>query len=326
MDASTNIDSPAQAACRACDVRLHGRYCHACGQDSLPPARNWRDLAEDALDSVFSFTTSVPRTLKALFTRPSSVPRAQREGDRTVFLPPVKLFFSASVLFFLFVAVSHVEIVQLDIVPDSKAPPRVIIDHGIVRGLENAHLGAKWLRVHEPHERNAEAVAAFEAAAREVHDPFDAAILKAARAIADHPGSLNDDIETWAPRALWVLLPVYALILWALYRKGRLLAEHLIFSLWAHAMMFLLFMAGAAWNMIGLAGGLPLALLSYQAYLTLSLRQYYDDTLRGAAVRGAVHTVAYIGLVWLPLGFLFVLFSQAHDYFFNGHWMKGLGL
>ena len=47
--------------------------------------------------------------------------------------------------------------------------------------------------------------------------------------------------------------------------------------------------------------------------------------MRGAAIRGMAHTAAYVGLVWLPAGFVFVLVSQAHWYFFDGHWMRGLG-
>jgi hypothetical protein len=325
LNAKSETAEPA-AICQACEIPLQGRYCHACGDDSLPPARDWRDLIEDWGDSVFSFTAAVPRTLQALITRPSLVPRALRAGDRRSFLPPVKLYFSITVVFFLFVALSHVEIVQLDIVPDDNQSPRVVVENGIVRGIEHAHVGAKWLRVHEPHARNAEAVAAFEDAKKRVPDPFDRALLNAAESVADHPGSLNDDIETWAPRALWVMLPIYAGVLWLLYRKGRLLSEHLIFSLWAHAMMFLLFIAGAVWNWIGLAGGLAIALAAYQVYLTLALRDYYEDSLQGAIVKGALHTGAYVGLIWLPAGFLFVLFSQAHDFFYDGHWTKGLGL
>lgn len=319
------VTTDAPTNCRACETPLHGRYCHACGDDSLPPARNWRDLVEDWADSVFSFTDAVPRTLKALVMRPSLVPRALRAGDRKAFLPPVKLYLSISVVFFLFVAISHVEIVQLDIVPDGAQPMRVVVKDGIVRGFVNAHLGTKWLQPEVTHHRNAEAVAALEQAKLEVHDPFDRAVLSAAEAVADHPGSLNDDIETWGPRALWLAMPLYALLLLLLYRKGRLLSEHLIFSLWAHAMMFLLFIAGAGWNWIGLAGGLPLSMLGYQVYLTIALRHYYDDSLRGAAIRGMAHTAAYVGLVWLPAGFVFVLVSQAHWYFFDGHWMRGLG-
>lgn len=323
MNAAT--DAPAATNCQHCDVPLHGRYCHVCGDDSLPPARGWRDLIEDWADSVFSFTEAVPRTLKALLTRPSLVPRALRAGDKKSFLPPVKLYLSISLVFFLFVAVSEVEIVQLDIVPDSDQPMRVVVDHGIVRGMVGAHLGAKWLRPEREHTRNPDAVAAFERAKGEVHDPFDRALLSAAEAVADHPGALNDDIETWGPRALWVAMPLYALLLWALYRKGRMLSEHLIFSLWAHAIMFLLFIAGGAWNWVGLVGGLPLALIGYQTYVTIALRHYYDDSLRGAVLKGLVHSAAYVGLIWLPAGFLFVLFSQAHWYFFEGHWMRGLG-
>lgn len=326
MDGSQTQAVEAEQRCAACDVALYGRYCHLCGDDSLPPVRNWRDLVEDLLDNAFDFTSAVPRTMRALFTRPSLVPRALRSGDRRNFLPPVKLYISATVVFFLFIAVTHAEIVQWDIVPDGKEPPRVVVDHGHVARLENAHLGAKWLRPHEPHARNREAVAAFDAAIPQVKDPAEQALLKAARAVADHPGALNDDIETWAPRALWVMMPLYALLLWALYRKGRLLSEHVIFTLWAHALLFLMLMAGAGWNMVGLSHGLPLALLAYQLYVTASLKGYYDDSWGGAAWKGAVHTGAYIGLIWLPVGFSFVLLSQAHGYFENGVWKMGLGL
>ena len=105
------------------------------------------------------------------------------------------------------------------------------------------------------------------------------------------------------------MMPLHALLLWPLFRRGHLLAEHLILSLWAHTTIFLALIFGALWNMVGLTYGLAVAMIAYQVYFTLALRGYYAVGWRTAVLKGAVHSFAYIGLLWLPLTIVF-FFAQ----------------
>lgn len=300
-------DPEPRAFCGGCGERLVGRYCHACGDDSAPPARRLRDLAEDFLDNVLDFTSSVPRTLYALFARPSLVPRAQRSGDRRAFLSPVKLYVSASLVFFLFLGVAGVTFLQVDVVRRGPGPVDVVPDGDTLKPV-NWRIEEKWLHRTGVVTRDEELIAAFDRVIPALaEDDANRAYALFARGVIDDPSAINSEIETWAPRALWLLMPVHALLFLPFFRR-RLLSEHLIFALWAHAMLFLLLIGGAIWNLTGLGYGLAVTLAAYQAYLTAAIRGYYETGWIPAAARGLAHSAIYFGLVWLPLtaGFFLV--------------------
>ena len=285
--------------CGGCGVSLHGRWCHDCGRDNRPPARSARDLLEDLLDNVFSFTAALPMTAKALALRPSLTPRAQRDGDRTHFLSPVKLSVTATLIFFLFLGLTGVSVFQVAVVRTGEGAP--VVTGGDVPRIDNFRLEERWLHPARAAPRDPEVVAAFDRAASTYPDEVTAAYMGFVRRIADDPSSVNDAIATWAPRALWLMMPLHALLLWPLFRRGRYLADHLILSLWAHTIVFLALIAGALWNFTGLGWGLAVALGLYQVYFTAGLRGYYGVSWRAAILKGSVHSFAYIGLLWLPL-------------------------
>lgn len=291
--------------CGACGVALSGRWCHDCGRDSRPPTRSARDLLEDLLDNVFSFTAALPMTVKALALRPSLTPRAQREGDRTRFLSPVKLYVTVSVIFFLFIGLTGISFIQLAVVRTGEGPP--VVGGGELPEFANFRLEERWLHPARAARRDPEVVAAFDRATPTYSDEATVAYMGLVRRIADNPSTINQAIATWAPRALWLMMPLHALLLWPLFRRGRYLADHLILTLWAHSVVFLALIVGGVWNFTGLGWGLGVALSLYQVYFTAGLRGYYDVSWRSAVLKGAMHSFAYIGLLWLPLTAAFFL-------------------
>ena len=82
-----------------------------------------------------------------------------------------------------------------------------------------------------------------------------------------------------------------------------------VFALWAHTFLFLLLILGALWNFTGLGFGLAMALLAYQAYLTIGLKGYFRTSWPAAALKGAAHSVLYLGLLWGPLVAAFFIFQ-----------------
>lgn len=291
---------PDPADCGRCGASLHGRWCHDCGHDSRPPGRSARDLLDDVLDNVFSFTSAVPATAKALVLRPSLVLRAQLAGDGRI-LSPMKLYLTASLVFFLFLGVSGVTFFQLRVERTGDPYAAFVGDSYEVSGFR---LVDQWLRPRSKAEPDPAVIAALDRALDSPEgraDQIGSALFRWVRAAALDPSAVNERIATWAPRALWLLMPLHALLLWGLYARGHLLIEHLIVALWAHAVLFLALVAGALWNLIGLERGLGMALLAYQAYLTAGLKGFYGSSWPWATTKALVHTLAYLGLIWLPL-------------------------
>lgn len=294
------LDTANERLCDDCGVPLVGRYCHACGEDSQPPRRALKDLLSDGLDNVFSFTEHVPHTLRDLLLDPGRILRGLRDGDRKRYLSPFKLYVSATVVFFLFLAVTGVSFFQIQIERDGK-PLAVVVENGKLVRVEGFRATDQYLHRSAVAPRDPQAIAAIEAAIPKVADVEEQGILKALKVAADRPSEINQEISDWAPRLLWLLMPLYALLIWPLYRKSAFVSDHLIFALWAHTSLFLLLILGALWNLTGLGGGLTLALLGYQAYLTVGLKGYYGRGWTGAVLKGGLHSLVYFGLIWIPL-------------------------
>jgi len=66
-------------------------------------------------------------------------------------------------------------------------------------------------------------------------------IVARAERIIDNPSSWTDAMQRWTPRLVFVLLPIYALMLAGLHiwRRGFYLYDHLVVSLHFHAFLFL---------------------------------------------------------------------------------------
>lgn len=118
--------------------------------------------------------------------------------------------------------------------------------------------------------------------------------------LRDDPTALNGPLETWIPRILFVLLPLFATLLALFYRHQRkhyFFVDHLVFSLTIHSFGFVLMMVAA-----GLAQLVPgvfvakLTLIVLALYVFLSLKTFYGQ--------GWVKT----GLKFTGIAFIYAVF------------------
>ncbi len=124
------------------------------------------------------------------------------------------------------------------------------------------------------------------------------------RIVAGETEALKALIENFS-RAMFFLVPLFALLLQALYLRDPYLA-HLIFALHEHAFIFftgmLVVLVGLipqSWTwmaQIVLGAGIPV-------YLALSLRTAYDETGIGAAIKSVFLLGVYVILLLIGIGF-----------------------
>lgn len=88
------------ACCRNCEATLAGRWCHACGQDSRDPLRDFGALTGEFLDNVFGWDSRLGRTLRLLFGAPGALTTEFVAGRRARYLGPLRLYLIASFAFF----------------------------------------------------------------------------------------------------------------------------------------------------------------------------------------------------------------------------------
>ncbi len=108
---------------------------------------------------------------------------------------------------------------------------------------------------------------------------FEKGIYSATQKLQNDPAALNGPLMTWIPRVLFLLLPLYAMVLFLFYvrkRKSFYFVDHLVFSLSVHTAAFVvLIVAAIAAQMInGLWVG-AFVFLSLAAYVLLAMKRFY---------------------------------------------------
>ena len=133
--------------------------------------------------------------------------------------------------------------------------------------------------------------------------------LKVARTIQD-PGQIVTTMIDIGPYLMFLLLPVFALLLKMLYvRQGRLYAEHIIFTLHMHALAFVAFAVATLLDTTSVAQlselGTWIAISPF-VYVVVAMGRVYDQGWGATLLKAALLFIAYslillIGVVVLAI-------------------------
>ncbi|MDE1988045.1 MAG: DUF3667 domain-containing protein [Alphaproteobacteria bacterium] len=322
--------------CPNCAYPVTDRYCGRCGQPVDTHRRSVVHLVHELVKDVASFDSRILRTARALLFEPGELAVAFREGRTQRYVPAVRLYLFVSLIFFLILAATRIAIVQF--VP-IVTPEKIVVENGrtyaVTRGGGKTEVPSV-LNDGKPHEAitmgntvyfaregslhpNVPAGAIrdmerqFEAAENDAGSSTAAWMIGAARRtnreLATNPAALTGALTAWIPRALFLLLPLFALVLAAFYWRRRrqfYLVDHLVFSLGFHTFGFVLLLVAA-----GLAQVLPGALVARLTlavlglYLLLAMRRFYGQSWARTAVTfiavSAVYTIFCVGPAMLGI-------------------------
>lgn len=291
--------------CPVCGTPRIGRYCHQCGQDSHSRPQPLNAIVSEAAATLSPVDSKMVRTLMALAIRPFELLDAYRRGAGGLYLTPLKLFLTTSALFLALLNFGDVAFFQEPRLAPPDRPVELRIDRATQSVEVIGELGeTRWMRKRTL-DLDPRIPAAEEAlAAAPTTSPQDAAILRLDAQFSRQLVDLGDHVTRWIPNALWLLMPVFALLLAPLFGRKRLLSEHLVFAMWAHAVGFTLLMVLAGLNaMIDVVPIWPV-LLAYYGYVVVTAARYYDLSLFSAGWRMALQSLLYVGLVLIPLALI----------------------
>ena len=133
---------------------------------------------------------------------------------------------------------------------------------------------------------------------------FERGMLTTVQKLETDPAALNSPMETWIPRVLFLLLPLFALLLAAFYRRKRkefYFVDHLVFSLTMHTVVFVALIAAAIAAQV--AAGRWVALLTVGVlalYFLLSLKSFYGQSWFMTGLKFVGITVIYTLFLAFP--------------------------
>lgn len=302
--------------CPNCSAPMIGPYCAACGQERDTHRRSvWR-LIGDLIEDIVSFDSRILRTGVALMAEPGEIAVAFREGRPHRYVPALRLYFFVSLIFFVILNASNLAIVQFEMT----AAPQTIVKHGNAFFVVNQDAandpdapklipipaakaqekGTKYGFSAKTHffapvgayhsQISPEALAKLTdhhetGAGTRVKDQqadwFETRISNTMRALVTNPAALNEPLTAWMPRVLFLLLPLFALLLWVFYvrqRKEFYFVDHLIFSLNMHSFVFIVLIVAVGVSQLvsedWVAWG---ALLAMAAYLLFAMKRFYHQ-------------------------------------------------
>jgi hypothetical protein len=221
----------------------------------------------DYIEDTFHLDSRLTRSLWHLVARPGSLTQAYIEGQRSAYVRPFRLYLTASFLYLLALTFF---------------PPNDAVRFQVVEQAEQVKQVDEATPASPPPERSL-------------------LLQKMLKFSAKGPGAAQAKaiqlIITTLPKAMFVFVPVFALLLKLLYRRsGRFYAEHFLFALHFHAFSFL----ALGLSLVVLSGSVrPLAQVIILSYLFLALRRVYGQS--------RVRTVLKAGFLWATYGVLLLM-------------------
>ncbi|MDX1531928.1 MAG: DUF3667 domain-containing protein [Rhodothermales bacterium] len=333
--------------CANCGSDLVEAYCAHCGQAQAPFKRPLHYLAHEVVVDYFGFEGKLWRTLGTLVARPGVLTREYLDGRRVRYVRPVRLYLTASITLFFLLSVlpeggflgSGVQIQDASAPADSLAAARAAAADSLGPNAaalaaaeaelaeleaERAVLAAERDSLRAVLASGAAAAAQEEAGADTAESEFWERFGETMGQKGERLGEMGEEgakrwfVESFTsnmPKAMFVLLPLFALLLKLLYvRRKRYYGEHLVFALHTHAYAFFAFAALGlflaltgeidaltGWPRVAAGGGVLLLILSVPAYVLLALKRVYGQgwiktTLKWAALMSAYNVALILGM------------------------------
>lgn len=210
--------------CLNCGDALHGPFCAACGQRAVPPDPTVRELAGDAWNELSGYDGRVMATLRGLM-RPGFLTHEYLNGRRRNYLPPIRMYLFVSVIYFVLAA-------SAPNVDREKRAVAATDDGGVKVSITS---GSGNLNLSE--EERKELLAQAERA------PWW--LKPMLKSVATDPDAWRARMLTIMPRVLFALVPVFAAIVFAFYRRHHF-PTALVFALHVHVFTFVVFAVSEA--------------------------------------------------------------------------------
>lgn len=320
--------------CANCAEPLLGPFCAVCGQPRNVHRRSIRHLLTDLFSDILSFDSRILRTALALLVRPGELPRAYHEGRTQPYVPAVRLYLFVSLFFFVFLSLTGLALMQFQMVAkpftvliDTQGHPYRVEDgekeplpQQYADGKPHASINTRisfLTRLGSEHPSiGPEQIADLDARMQRIANKaaskgawYLTGIAATMHKLATDPGALNGAITAWIPRALFVILPLFAVLLQIFYWRQRefFFVDHLVFSLSFHSFGFALLalaataaqLLPAAWVGTAMVGALLL-------YLLLALRRMYAQGWAWTGAKFVVISLVYTVFFLMPAFFIVV--------------------
>ena len=278
-----SLSLPARAAlldCANCGASLRlsppAKFCPQCGQETELHAPTLGEFAHEFVGHFVAAEGTLWRTLRLLFTAPGRLTNEYFAGRRRRYVAPLRLYLSASFVFFLAVKIAvamgliHFEIGPVDSrgTPITKARDPVAYQQALteIQRCIDLPQSCSW------YERRTA--------------PLGMKLTQ----LAGHEDSAGEHLVGMAPYAFILLLPVLAALVMLVYRSRHFtFGAHFVFALHSYSFALLLLAVAAPLP----PGATPWSALVVLGYALWSMQVVYGGRWWSTGLRFVVVTVLF---------------------------------
>ena len=224
--------------CKNCEHTFEGKFCPNCGQSVFEYQRPFRFLLADFTGNLFAFDTRFWKSLKALTIKPGRLTKDFIQGKRARYMPPIRFYIFVSFLFFF--VFSGFLGNEVSVSDENKQEVYKVLDQARTNAspIEEAtidSLAPKEITFNVEFGKNASELSSEEN--EEKLTKIKDGIIKA----MENPKIYMNSFLKFLSWCLFLLMPVYAGILWIFNRKtAPYYYSHLILAVNQHSFWFLI--------------------------------------------------------------------------------------
>jgi len=275
-------------------------YCPNCSQENHDLKIPFHHFIEEFLEGLFHFDSKMWLSIKTLFFYPGKITRDFLEGKRVRFVPPIRLYvFFSFIFFFLLSIVTHV---------DEKEKNQKIIDVIKEKIKQDSTNNISDLdSIKQIIERDT-------ATSKDEIELFNK-LNRVKDLNKGEVSQLNQTIYKYMSYALFLLLPLFALITKLIYyRSHKYYYEHFIAAIHYHVIIFIILILSIPIYKFQL----PLWLIFFLIlgafiYFVYSLKIVFQQSLRKSILKASLIFISY-GLILLLTAIICTLIVS-YNYF-----------
>lgn len=317
--------------CKNCEENFEEGFlfCPHCGQKTKEEL-TFGVLFYNTINNYFSVDARFFKSFFPLLFKPGYLARRFIEGKRLLYLHPAKLFLFVSIVFFFLLTTTVVrnQVQEIDTVL-KKTLEKPLISDGLKTKtqqvldsvkIDSVLLPLKEKNISEIDRKRAKTLdsllsgnASNETLYKAMGMDEDAGYFK--RKFYEQSlkfykqrngGEIYEAIIDTIPLSLFILLPIFALILKLLFYKGGAYTHHLVFSLYYFSFLFTIFsfilIVNYFWDTSWIGF---LLLLSTYLYLVIAIKRFYKKGWFSTFYKSALATFVYLMIV-IPIAIVII--------------------
>lgn len=286
--------------CENCGSELNGEYCSKCGQRNVEMKLPLKDLLKELIEEVLSFDSRLFNSLIPFLIKPGILTVEYISGKRAHYISPFKLYFFMSFLYFFTTAVVEK--------PEEKLQPQNKVNVDSL--LASVHVDSTIMLSQQRGIKLTIAKGDSGAVERKFGHRFAAGLKK----LKANPQLFYDELHDHAPQIVFLLLPVFALLLKLIYlRSKNYYIEHIVFSFYFHSyvyliLLFIVLLKYSSWPFV--SDYADILFLAIPVNLYQGMRRVYRQSRGKTFIKFSILTGVYgFVLVVAAVGAVFVLIS-----------------